>query len=294
MPGYVLTVTLNPAIDRTVIGDKARLSAGGKGINVSRALNILGVKNIATGIVGGENGDDIIRLLEKEKIKNDFFRIKGETRTNLTLISPRGRRMSRKIEKGPKVSAAEFKTFKRKFRSLLKGCGFVVFSGANANGLSDSAYAELMKIASGRKIKAALDTRDAPLKRGLAARPFIIKPNLKEAEYLLGSRIRSRESASGAAELVCGRGAKIAIVTLGAGGAAASDGKRIVYAQAPKIKAVNNVGCGDAFLAGFIAYHLKGKGLGDCLNAAVRIGAAAAISVKPGDFKWRYFAATRT
>ena len=271
MRGHVLTVTLNPAIDKTVRGKKTILSAGGKGINVSRALNSLGIKNIATGIIGGKAGNLIISRLKKEKIKNDFFRIKKETRTNLTAIGPGSGRISRKIGEGPKVTASEFAGFKKKFRSLLEGCAFAVFSGANANGLPDSAYAELIKIAAKKGIKAALDTRDAPLMQGLKARPFLVKPNLEEAER------------------VKGRGANIALLTLGAGGAIAFGGKKVIFAKPPKLKAINDVGCGDAFLAGFIAYHLRGKGLEDCIRAATAAGSANALGLRPGAFKKRDF-----
>ena len=271
MRGHVLTVTLNPAIDKTIRGKKTSLSAGGKGINVSRALNIFGIKNTATGIIGGKAGDNIIFRLKKEKIINDFFRIKKETRTNLTVIGPGSGRISRKIEKGPEVTAPEFAGFKKKFRSLLKGCRFVVFSGANANGLPDSAYAELIKIAEGKGIKAALDTRDAPLAQGLKARPFLVKPNLEEAERAKG------------------RGANITLLTLGPGGAIAFGGKKLIFAKPPRLKAVNDVGCGDAFLAGFIAYYLKEKNFTDCIRAATAAGAANALSMGPGAFKKRDF-----
>ena len=267
MSGRILTVSLNPAIDKTISGKRACLSAGGKGVNVSRALKILGVKNLATGLIGGKNGDRIASLFKKEKIKNDFFRIKKETRTNLTVIGPAGGKISRTIEKGPQVTAAEFAGFKKKFRSLLKDCRFVVFSGANANGLPDSAYAELIRIAARRGIKAALDTRDAPLVRGLKVRPFLVKPNLEEAECIKG------------------RGVNISLITLGPGGAIAFGGRRVIFAKPPRLKAVNDVGCGDAFLAGFIAYYLKGKDLKDCLRAATAAGAANALSLRPGAFK---------
>jgi tagatose 6-phosphate kinase len=271
MRGHVLTVTLNPAIDKTIRGKKINLSAGGKGINVSRALDIFGIKNTATGIIGGKSGDHVASLLKKEKIKNDFFRIKKDTRTNLTVISPGSGRIFRKIGKGPAVSVSEFAGFKKKFRSLLKGCRFAVFSGANANGLPDSAYAELIKIAAKKGIKASLDTRDAPLARGLKARPFLVKPNLEETECAKG------------------RGANITLVTLGAGGAVAFGGKKLLFAKPPRLKAVNDVGCGDAFLAGFIAYYLKGKGLEDCVRAATAAGAANTLSLRPGAFKKRDF-----
>ncbi|HRZ67888.1 MAG TPA: PfkB family carbohydrate kinase, partial [Candidatus Omnitrophota bacterium] len=134
MPAPVLTVTLNPAVDKTVDGQRVKLSAGGKGINVSRALKTLGVDSVVTGFAGGRTGDFIRSALKKERISERLAGIRGESRQNLTVIGGGGK-TTRRIEKGPAVSAEEFREFKKAFAKLLRGRRYVVFSGANANGL---------------------------------------------------------------------------------------------------------------------------------------------------------------
>ncbi|MFA5335599.1 MAG: hexose kinase [Candidatus Omnitrophota bacterium] len=289
MPAPVLTITLNPAVDKTVRGARAKLSAGGKGINVSRALKALGVGSVATGFAGGDTGKFIRSALKKERIESRFMEIRGSTRTNLTHIRPGGK-AARRIEKGPVISAAEFKQFKKIFTGLLRGRKYAVFSGANANGLPASAYRELISIAKKNGVKAVLDTRDAALAEGLKAKPDIVKPNIKEARYICGKD-----------PLRCflAKGARTVLLTMGAAGATASDGRHTVFARPPKIRAANDVGCGDAFLAGFIAYRLKGKSFTESVRAASAAGAANAASLVPGalnkkDFLWIYSGTTAT
>ncbi|MDD5270491.1 MAG: hexose kinase [Candidatus Omnitrophica bacterium] len=283
MPAPVLTVTLNPAVDRTVNGARVKLSAGGKGINVSRALKALGVDSIVTGLAGGKAGDFIRSALRRERISERLVGIRGESRKNLTVIG-RGGKITRRIEKGPAVSAEEFREFKKMFAKLLRGRRYVVFSGANANGLKDSAYAELIGIAKKNGVMTALDTRDAALKEGLKAKPDIVKPNIKEARYICGRDPMGCLRA---------KGARTVLLTMGRAGAAATDGKDKVNARPPRVKAVNDVGCGDAFLAGFIAYRLKGKGFKESVRAATAAGAANAAAkaacLVPGSFKRKDF-----
>ncbi|MFA6356514.1 MAG: hexose kinase [Candidatus Omnitrophota bacterium] len=296
MPAPVLTITLNPAVDKTVKGARAKLSAGGKGINVSRALKALGVGSVATGFAGGDTGKFIRSALKKERIESRFMEIRGSTRTNLTYIRPGGK-AARRIEKGPVISAAEFRQFKKIFTGLLRGRKYAVFSGANANGLPASAYRELISIAKKNGVKAVLDTRDAALKEGLKAKPDIVKPNVDEAQYIYGKRPVSVIGIKAALKCFRAKGAGTALLTLGASGAAASDGKHAIFVRPPKVRAANDVGCGDAFLAGFIAYRLKGKDLGESVRAASAAGTASAAGLVPGsfnkkDFLWIYSGTT--
>jgi 1-phosphofructokinase family hexose kinase len=298
MPAPVLTITLNPAVDKTVKGACIKLSAGGKGINVSRALKALGVDSIATGFAGGDTGRFIRSALKKERIGGHFMNIRGTTRTNLTVIGRAGK-IKRRIEKGPAVSASEFKKFKKIFTRLLRNRRYVVFSGANANGLPDSAYAQLIKIAKSKRVATVLDTRDAALKEGLKAKPDIVKPNIGEARYIYGKRLTSINRIKDALRCFRAKGAGIVLLTMGPEGAAACDGKDQVFTRPPRQKAKNDVGCGDAFLAGFVAYRLKGKDLAGSVRAASAAGAANAAGLVPGsfnkkDFRWIYSATTAT
>jgi len=296
MPAPVLTVTLNPAVDKTIKGRRVKLSAGGKGINVSRALKVMGVRSIAAGLAAGASGKFILSELKKEGINGRFSRVKGLSRTNLTVIDAKGR-IIRGIQDGPAVTREEFSGFKKKFTALLKGRCYAVFSGANANGLCVSAYAELIRISRKAGVMTVLDTRGEALKRGLRACPDIVKPNAEEAEYISGISPRTTSDIRKIMRIFRKKGARTVLLTLGEKGAAASDGERVIFARPPKIRTGNSVGCGDAFLAGFIARRIEGGDLASCLRSAAAAGTANAAGMVPGafkikDYKWIYSGTT--
>ncbi len=290
---YVLTVTLNPAIDKTIqvknfsVGRDFRaeditLSAGGKGLNVSRALRDLKAPSLATGLLGGASGDFIRRELKKEGIPNDFSWVAGETRTNLTVIDHRRNKITRVLEKGPYVTRLEFSGFKRKFASLLKNSRYVIFSGSIPRGLPESLFAQLINTAKKKNIRALVDTSGEPLKAALRARPFLIKPNLEEAETVLGRKLNSLLRIKEALKYFLKSGVKIIVISMGKDGAVASNEKETWQAVAPKLKCKNNVGCGDALLAGFVYAHEHNNNFRDSFQFAVACGAANVLSLKPG------------
>jgi len=292
---YILTVTLNPAIDKTVkvpaftIGQEHReealsLSAGGKGLNVSRTLKLLGIRTLATGIAGGSAGDFISGELDKEGISNDFLKTKRQTRTNLTVIDTCSGKITRVIERGPDVNASIFGSFKDKFGRLLKNASFVIFSGSNAYGLADDSYAELILMAKKKGVPAALDTSGKPLIAGLRAGPDIVKPNLEEAEYALGKKLDTVKKIKQAVMSLREKGAGMGLITMGAKGSVGYDGHELVYIALSPIEYVNDVGCGDAFLAAFIVSRIRGMSFAESLAAATRIGTLSALTEKPGAF----------
>ncbi|MFH0771518.1 MAG: 1-phosphofructokinase family hexose kinase [Candidatus Omnitrophota bacterium] len=292
MKKLVLTVTLNPAIDRTLkisnfragrdfYAEAPNLSAGGKGINVSRALRILGSNTLATGLLGGSNGDYIKRKLEIEAINNDFLRIEKETRVNFAVIDPAGGKTTRIIERGPLVSSVEIRRLRRKILILLKECAYVVFSGSKADGFPDSFYAELIEIANEKKVKTVVDTRGKPLLEAIKAKPFLIKPNLEEMEYIMKRKLRTLSGIRAAAQSILSRGVKIALITMSSSGAVAACGEEILFAVPPVLRRANIVGCGDAFIAGFIYSYSRGENFRDCVRMASAAGAANALAIQP-------------
>src|SRR3989338_8137774 len=157
MNGHVLTVTLNPALDKIIQvkkfslnkdfrAEKIVLSAGGKGINVARTLKQLGVRNISTGFLAGSTGHYIKEELKKEKLRHDFLEVFGETRTNLTVIDS-AKKITRVLESGPKISSKDLVRLKKKYIQLLSGCRWVIFSGSIAPGLPKNIFSTLITIA---------------------------------------------------------------------------------------------------------------------------------------------------
>ncbi len=292
---HVLTVTLNPAIDKTVFTDNfslgkdhrvcgARKSAGGKGINVSRALVKLGSSTVATGIVGGMTGAFIVDAIKKDGIGSKFCYSELETRTNLTVIDRTSGRITRIIEDGPRVSKKIFQDFIKLYTGLLNQAALVIVSGANARGLPDTVYSELTRLAHKKRVNIYIDTRSKALTYSIKARPDLVKPNLEEAEYLAGRKLDTVEKVKNAAISIVQRGAKKAIITMGRDGALLSDGLKTFYAKAPKLKPVNDVGCGDSFLAAFASASLSNAGDSESLKLAVSVGAASSLTEEPGNF----------
>jgi len=292
----VLTVTLNPAVDKLVKvkkflpGQDHRVcaifrSAGGKGINVARALIHLGVSACATGFIGGPSGFFIRDVLQHEKIPADFLNLSGETRTSLTVLDQSSQQLTRILEPGPILSRRQQREFLLKYSTLAKKVRFVVLSGRNAYGMADNYYAHLIRIASRLKRKVILDTSGPAFVKGVSARPFIIKPNLEEAEYFLARRLSRLADLKKALSLFLKKGISIPIISLGHRGAVASDGSQFLFAQAPKIRACNPVGCGDALVAGFVFCLLKGYPFSRALQTAVAAGTVNALNEHPGLIK---------
>ncbi|MCQ9205267.1 MAG: 1-phosphofructokinase family hexose kinase [Omnitrophica bacterium] len=296
MRKYILTVTLNPAIDKTVkvpnfkTGKDFReqnlsLSAGGKGINTSQVLKHLGVPTLATGFLGGGGGEYIKNQLNKEKIKYDFCAIGNNTRTSLTILDPRLNTITRLLERGPKITKKELNAFRRKFSSLLNNCRYVIISGRNAVGVTDSFYGELIAEAKKKNILTVFDTSGKPYELGLIQRPFMVKPNLKEAEQITGLKILTISEVKQAAFYFYKRGIQISAITLGSLGAIVFNGQEMLLAIPPKLKRKNPVGCGDSFIAGFIAWHWRKRSFRECVKMATICGAANALSLNPGFIK---------
>lgn len=294
MPSLILTVTLNPAIDKIITLPKFKigmdfralniiLNAGGKGLNVSRALKNFGIQNVATGILAGSSGEFVSEKLRDEQIDQDFTKIKGETRTNLTIIAEYSRTITRILEQGPQIRSKDWSNFKKSFAGRLKGKKFVVFSGSNAAGLKDSSYRELIEIAHKKGVKAVVDTSGQALKEAIKAKPYSIKPNLEEAEFVLGKKLRSTEAIKEAIWGFHKLGVGVVVISQGHVGAMASDGKVIYRAIAPSVPIRNNVGCGDALIAGLLFGECHGWTFKRSFQWAVAAGSANALQLRPGD-----------
>src|SRR5947208_2054042 len=176
----IVTVTLNAAIDRTLTvpnfqrGQRHRASqgltlAGGKGINVARALKQLDVPVVATGLAGGRTGTRIVEELTAEAILNDFVRIGDESRTSTAVLDPTSGTYTEINEWGPKVTEAELQILIEKLHYLSRGADMVVIAGSLPRGVADGFYAELVRELARKGVRVVLDTEGEPLRVGVAA-----------------------------------------------------------------------------------------------------------------------------
>jgi 1-phosphofructokinase family hexose kinase len=297
----IVTVTLNAAIDRTLTvpnfqrGQRHRASAGvtlagGKGINVARALKLLGVPVVATGLVGGTTGTRIVEQLTNEAILNDFVHIEGESRTSTAVVDPTGGTYTEINEWGPAVRPGELEMLLEKLRYLTQGAELVVFAGSLPRDVEPDFYAQVTRELTRRHIQVALDTEGQPLTLGVEAEPYLVSPNQAEAEALVGQEFHDDEDFRIALDSVAEMGARNVLITTEQGCLALlrEDRDALRYrAVAPRVDPVSTVGSGDVLLAAFIAARHGGRPGEEALRAAVAAGAASTLEVGAGRFDAR-------
>src|SRR4051794_11255914 len=285
----IITVTLNAAIDKTLAVPNFRLGrrhraveqtamAGGKGVNVARALKTLGQPVIATGVAGGPTGTRIIEQLTEEAILNDFVRIREESRTSTAVVDPTNNEQTEINERGPSVSEAELELFVDKLLYLAKGAVVVVFSGSLPRGVPPDLYARLITEINRLGAVTVLDAEGEALRLGTRAEPTVVTPNEPEAEELVGHEFGEDEDRPPAVQEVAELGAKEAIMTLPTGciGLVGDGADRSLYSATidpGTVDARSTVGSGDAFLAGYVAARYGGTEPEACLRFGVACGA---------------------
>jgi len=276
----ILTVTLNAAVDTTLtlhgalaVGlsqTAARVLRlpGGKGMNVARVLQTLGLPVRATGLSGGPAAQIISDGLAAEGIAADFLPISGASRTNVALVDGAGGaggdpRVTEINEPGPSVTPMEGERFLARLADMLPGAQALTLCGSLPPGLPDDYYARLIARARDAGVPALLDTSGRALRPGLAAQPLLVKPNRAEAAQLLGRPVRDVHDAVTAAEALRALGAHAVALTLGAEGAILVTAGGAWRGRVAVTGAVSPVGSGDAFLAGLLAGLVGVVGRGD-------------------------------
>src|SRR5215471_8124028 len=220
----IVTVTLNAAFARTITvpnfqrGQRHRASAGlplagGKGINVARALKQLGVPVVATGLAGGQAGMRIIERLTGEAILNDFVRIEGESRTTTAVVDPTSNTYTEINEWGPEVKPEELEMLREKLDYLSQGAEMVVFAGSLPRDVEDDFYAQAIHDLARRHIPCALDCEGEPLRLGVEAEPFLVSPNQREAEGLVGQEFHDEEDFELGLDGIAELGARNVLIT---------------------------------------------------------------------------------
>jgi 1-phosphofructokinase/tagatose 6-phosphate kinase len=283
----ILTVTLNAAIDRTVAVPNFRLArrhravesrtvAGGKGINVARALSLLGRPVIAAGFVGGPTGIRVLEQLREESVLTDFTRIAAETRINLAVIDPTSGDQTEINERGPAVSAEEVKRLFERIGYLAGGAKICVLAGSLPPGAGDDLYARLIGDLGRRGVPVVLDAEGEAMMAGIRAGASMVTPNEREAEELVGQEFADGgDVAQGLHELVRMGAAEASITRPDGCVAAVGEGseRRLLEVHTEPLEPVSTVGSGDAYLAGYVAARYDGRSAEDCLAYGVACGA---------------------
>jgi 1-phosphofructokinase/tagatose 6-phosphate kinase len=294
----IVTVTLNAAVDRTLtvpnfqLGQRHRASAaltlaGGKGLNVARALKTLGVPVVATGMAGGRTGTRVVEELQGEAILNDFVRIDGESRTSTAVVDPTGTTHTEINEWGPAVTETELQILLRKLDYLAQGAELVVFAGSLPREVDPGFYGEAIRTLTRAGVHTVLDCDGEPLRLGVEAGPTIVSPNQWEAESLVGQELNDEEDFQLALDRIREMGAQNVLITQETGCLALlrEDGELRRYrASAPAIEPVSAVGAGDVLLAAFLAARHARRPVEESLRLAVAAGAASVLELGAGRF----------
>jgi 1-phosphofructokinase family hexose kinase len=294
----IVTVTLNAAVDRTLtvpnfqLGFRHRASssltiAGGKGINVARALKRLEAPVVATGLAGGRAGDRIVEELAGEAILNDFVRIADESRTSTAVVDPTAGALTEIYEWGPAIRPDELETLLDKLRYLSRVAKFVVFCGSLPRDVEDDFYAEAIRDLSRRGVQCVLDCEGEPLRVGTDAEPFLVSPNQREAEGLVGQEFSEDADFLMALDTIADLGARNVLITQETACFALFREERRVRrlrASVPRIEPVAPVGAGDVLLAGFLAARFNGRPVDEALRSALGCAAASVLELGAGRF----------
>jgi 1-phosphofructokinase/tagatose 6-phosphate kinase len=283
----IITVTLNAAIDKTLEvpsftpGRRHRTvdqttMAGGKGVNIARAIKELGQPVIATGLAGGATGTRIVEALGEESILNDFVRILDESRTNTVVLDPTTGLHTEINERGPAVSTQELQLFREKLLYLAQGASICVFAGSLPRGVDQDVYFSLIREVRRLGVTTMIDTDGEPLRAAMRAEPDLVSPNELEAEELVGHEFNDVDDRAGAVCEMIRLGAREAIMTVSDGCYARliENGTSTLYrVQIEEQEARSVVGSGDAFLAGYVASRYQGQEPIECLRFGVACGA---------------------
>ncbi len=287
----IVTLTINPSLDiasetdRLLPGDKLRSSqplyhAGGGGINVARAIRLLGGQATAVFPAGGTSGALIVDLLRRERVRCDVIPIKGATRENVHIDERETGRQFRFVMPGPALSAAEQKHCLDRVAAQKPAPAFLVASGSLPPGVAPDFYARVARLAHRLGARLVLDTSGPALKQA-GHGVYLIKPSLQELRELVGHDIRteSEEEAACAGLIAEGR-CEVAVLSLGERGALLATAGMHRRFRPLKVKVRSTVGAGDSMVAGIVL----GLARGEDLVASVRLGIAAATAAltRPG------------
>lgn len=278
----IYTVTLNPALDKTVeIPGMAldtvnritemRTDPGGKGINVSKVIAKLGGESCAVGILGGESGKMLEKLLEGEPFATRFRFVEGQTRTNLKIIDREGHTNTDINEPGLTVTAADLDALLRELLAELRPGDIVVLAGSLPKGAPQDTYRSWTAACKKAGARVFLDADGALLAEGIKAAPHLIKPNDGELSRLAGKKLETLEELTAEGRKLLERGIERVVISLGGRGALYLRKGSTIYAEGLRVPVGSTVGAGDSVVAA-LAYAAA-QGLSE--EEAVRLSTAA-------------------
>jgi 1-phosphofructokinase family hexose kinase len=281
----ILTLTVNPAIDRNFTADRlvfedrayilsSSMSAGGRGINASRVIHSFGGETTAIATSGGKPGTKFEQLLADSGFPVEVVRIKHWIRNNLTVTDKTG--LTIKLnELGPTLDSAELGRIERAVSRKLPGAKWLMICGSLPPGVGPEFYSKLIAMAREKNVRTLLDADGEALREGVEAGPTVVTPNQQEAERLLGEALITRKHFLEAADRIRRMGAESVVLSLGSRGAVGAQAGSTIEVIAPRIDAVSPIGAGDAMAAAFVWSMSRRDDFTDALRWGVAAGTAS-------------------
>ncbi|MFN3919878.1 MAG: 1-phosphofructokinase family hexose kinase [Methylohalobius sp.] len=277
----VATLTLNPAVDVTyeigklicnqkVRAKTSRFDPGGNGINVGRALKRLGIAASNFCVLAGETGAFLERLLARHLDDPVYVWVEGETRINATILEQETGAQYEVTGQGPYLPKAVLEGLGERFVGQV-GSGYGVVTGSVPPGVAEDAYAAFIRQIQSQGGRAVLDAHGGLLKEGVAAGPFLVKPNRYELEQLSGRPLPDLPSVLSEAEKILAQGVAYVCVSLGKDGALLVGREARFLAAPPQVNVLSSVGAGDSLVAGLVAGFVRGLELPEVLRLAVAV-----------------------
>ncbi|WP_417572931.1 1-phosphofructokinase family hexose kinase [Paratractidigestivibacter faecalis] len=291
----IATVTLNASIDKAyqlacplVDGTVMRVAtcidnAGGKGMNAARAVATCGENVLATGFVGGNNGNLLCELLDAGGIAHDFVHVAAETRCCVNVLDPNGV-STEFLEPGRPVTEQDMDAMTAKIAEVAQRADVVTFNGSAPAGVEKDVYVDLIARVREAGKPCILDTSGELLMRGIEALPTMVKPNTDEIGQILGRSVSSLDEVIAAARELHEHGIAQVVVSLGGDGAVMACDEGVFRGLAPKIDVVNPVGAGDTMVGAFACAMSRGLGCADQLAYAMSCASANCMSASTGHF----------
>lgn len=284
----IYTVTLNPAIDKTVVIENlspgqvnrvasVRVDAGGKGINVSKCLRALGADTVAAAILAGSAGKQLEDMLKALNIPVLQVNVPGQSRTNLKIIDPVKKENTDINEPGPKVMPEDLEALRLMLGSKVKKGDSIVLSGSLPAGVEADLYRAWTTYF--RELGAAvfLDADGEPMALGIQAKPYMIKPNNEELARLLGKEKLSLEEMCSEGKHLVESGIREVVISLGGDGALFVSNEGVFHAEGLSVPVKSTVGAGDSMVAAMVYSKEKGLDRETAIRLAVAMGAASVM-----------------
>ncbi|WP_111707651.1 1-phosphofructokinase family hexose kinase [Lutibacter citreus] len=286
----IITLTVNPALDKSAKVDQIKpdqklkchsieYQAGGGGVNISRVLNVLKVKNKCLFTAGGDTGLNLKNLLLKENINLTAIPVNAWTRENLSVVDNQTQLQYRFGMPGNELSTSEIALIKTIISDEINEDSILILSGSLSEKMPIDLYVQLIKLVKKKNIKVIVDTSDKALMETLKENVYLIKPNQKELAQLAGKEFLSKkEQEAFAMKLLNSNRAKYVVVSLGARGAFLASSEGVFYKTTPSVKVKSTIGAGDSMVAGMVYAIEQGLSSEEILKWGVVCGTATTMS----------------